>query len=161
MVTMPNKKRRQSTRQGAVAVEFAFIAPVFISIVMGLIQTTRIYDSQNLLETAAREGARFAAMDRSGMPGEGGYGNAKMTQDIKNFMASSGVDSDNVQVKILDHEDPSQTFDIDDPENDLKLFQVEVTVPFSSVSITSVSEGSDYGMSGKIIFRNGRATLSE
>lgn len=64
-------------------------------------------------------------------------------------------------MKILDHEDPSQTFDIDDPENDLKLFQVEVTVPFSSVSITSVSEGSDYGMSGKIIFRNGRATLSE
>lgn len=154
-------RKQHAQRQGAVAVEFAFVAPVLLSIVMGLVQTTRMYDSQNLLETAAREGARFAAMDRSDMLDDGETGNSKMTQDIKNFLASSGLDPLDVQVNILDFDDPTRTFDIDDPANDLRLFQVEVSVPYSSVSYTAVSESSDYGMSGKIVFRNGRAILSQ
>ena len=155
------KKRMQSSRQGAVAVEFAFMAPVLLTIVMGLIQTTNMYDSQNLLESAAREGARFAAMDREGMLNNGQTANQKLVQDVKNFMASAGLDPDDVQVNINDFEDPTQTFDLDDPENDLRLFQVEVSVPYSAISYTPVGEGGDYGMSGKIVFRNGRATLSQ
>lgn len=155
------RKQMRDSRQGAVAVEFAFIAPVLLAIVLGLIQTTRMYDSQNLLETAAREGARFAAMDREGMLGDGQTSNQKLIEDVKNFLASSGVEKDDVNVEILDYEDLSSTFDLDDPANDLRLFQVEVSIPYSSVSYSSVAEGSDYAMKGVIVFRNGRATLSE
>ena len=155
------KELMRENRQGAVAVEFAFMAPLLLTIVLGLIQTTRMYDSQNLLETAAREGARFAAMDREGMLGDGQTSNQKLIEDVKNFLASSGVEKDDVNVEILDYEDLSQTFDLDDPANDLRLFQVEVSIPYSSVSYSSVSEGSDYAMKGVIVFRNGRATLSE
>ena len=155
------KKRERVARCGAVAVEFAFMAPVLLTIVMGLVEMTRIYDSQNLLENAAREGARFAAMGRTDILDAGESANAKIIQDTKNFMASAGLDPDDVDVSIVDFEDPTQIFDIDDPANDLKLFQVSVSVPFSSVSYTSVSESNDYSLVGTIVFRNGRAVLSQ
>ena len=150
-----------SNRLGAVAVEFAFIAPMLLAVVVALIELTRVYDVQNLLETAAREGARFASMDTSEIVGEGGSTNAKIEQDVTNFLASSGVPSENLEVRILDAEDPTQTFDLDDPENALKLFVVEIEVPFSSVSYTPVSQANDYGMTASITFRNGHATLSQ
>jgi len=155
------KRRSSKPRRGAVAVEFAFIAPVLLSIVFGLIELTRVYDTQYLLQTAAREGARFAAMDREGLLGDGQTTNSKMTEDVKNFLATAGVPKDNIVVNVLDHADPTQTFDFDDPANDLKLFDVEIVVPYSDVSYTPVSSGSDYDLTGRITFRNGRATLSQ
>ncbi len=148
-------------RRGAVAVEFAFIAPMLLAIVLGLIELTRVYDAQYLLETAAREGARFASMDRDGMLGDGETSNSKLTTDVKSFLASAGIPQDSITVRILDHQDTSQTFDLDDPSNDLRLFDVEIEVPFSSVSYTPVSEAHDYHLTGSITFRNGRATLSQ
>ena len=155
------KTIQQQERRGAVAVEFAFIAPVLLAIVLGMIELTRVYDAQYLLQTAAREGARFAAMDREGMLDTGENSNTKITDDVKNFLASAGVPHDNIQVAILDHDDPTQTFDLDDPDNDLRLFDLHITVPFSSVSYTPVSSANDYNLTGGITFRNGRATLSQ
>ncbi len=155
------KTIQQPARRGAVAVEFAFIAPMLLAIVLGMIELTRVYDAQYLLQTAAREGARFAAMDREGMLESGENSNTKITDDVKNFLSSAGVPQDNIQVNILDHEDPTQTFDLDDPANDLKLFDLEITVPYSSVSYTPVSAAHDYDLNGGITFRNGRATLSQ
>ena len=157
-------RRNQSdtrNRLGAVAVEFAFVAPMLLAVVVAMLELTRVYDVQNLLEISAREGARFAAIDRTGILKEGESANSKMIQDVTNFMASSGIPSENVQVNILDAESPSQTFDLDDPANDLRLFVVEVSVPLSAVSYTPVSEVNDYGMTGRITFRNGRAALSQ
>ena len=153
--------KQQATRRGAVAVEFAFVAPMLLAVVLGLIELTRAYDAQYLLHTAAREGARFAAMDRDGLLQSGESSNAKMTEDVKSFLASSGIPEQNIDVKIVDHEDPTKTFDLDDPDNDLKLFEVEITVPYSSVSYTPVSSSNDYNLTGNITFRNGRATISQ
>ena len=153
--------KQQATRRGAVAVEFAFVAPMLLAVVLGLIELTRAYDAQYLLHTAAREGARFAAMDRDGLLQSGESSNAKMTDDVKSFLASSGIPEQNIDVKIVDHEDPTKTFDLDDPDNDLKLFEVEITVPYSSVSYTPVSSSNDYNLTGNITFRNGRATISQ
>jgi Flp pilus assembly protein TadG len=155
------KPNRSEKRRGAVAVEFAFVAPVLVTIVLGMIQVNRIYDGQNLLETAAREGARFAAMDRDGMLADGQTTNSKLANDVKNYLAASGLDRDAVQVNVLDAESPEETFDLDDPANDLRLFVVEVKVPHSSVSFTPVAESDDFAMVGSITFRNGRAVLSE
>jgi len=148
-------------RRGAVAVEFALVLPFLIATIVGLIEITRAYDVQNLLETGAREGARFASMDRSGMLQEGETTNQKLIQDVTNLMASSGVPAEDLQVVIRDSVSPELPFDLDDPANDLMLFEVEVSVPFSSVSLTPISEANDYTLSASITFRNGRATLSE
>jgi hypothetical protein len=150
----------RKSRRAAVAVEFAFVAPVLISTALGIVELTRAYDAQNLFETAAREGARFASMDRDGLLGPGQTTNSKMIADVKSFLASSGIDPADVQVTVTDAETDGP-FDLDDPGNDLKLFKVEISVPYSSVSYTPVSQSNDFSMTAAIVFRNGRATLSQ
>ncbi len=154
-------RNRQTLRRGAVAVEFAFVAPILVTTALGLIELSRAFDGQNLLETAAREGARFASMDRDGMLPEGQSTNSKLIQDVKKFLASSGLDPNDITVSVTHADDPNSTFDLDDPANDLKLFQVEISIPYSSVSFTPVNPSNDYSMKASIIFRNGRATLSQ
>jgi hypothetical protein len=148
-------------RRGAVAVEFAVIAPLLLGLVLGLIELTRAYDVQNLLQTAVREGARFAAMDRTGMLEEGESTNDKLIEDVTSFLVTSGLPADALEVTISDAENPGQPFDLDDPDNDLGMFRVDVSIPFSAVSYLPVHAGQDYLLEGSIVFRNGTATLSE
>ncbi len=146
-------------RRGAVAVEFALVAPLLLSIVVGLIEINRTYDVQNTLEAAAREGGRYASIDRTDMLAQGQSANQKLIQDVKNVLATTGIPPEDIQVRVVDADDPSLDFDIDDPANDLRLFQVQIDVPYSSVSYTPVNPQSDYGMSASVTFRNGRSQL--
>jgi TadE-like protein len=150
-----------SDRTGAVAVEFAIVAPILVAIVLGMIELGRAFEMQNLLEVAAREGARFASMDRDGMLDPGESANDKLIEDVKNFLASNGVPRDDINVTVKDFEDPNQDFDLDDPDNDLRLFEVKIEVDWSSMSVTPVEAGSDHPLSAKVVFRNGRATISD
>lgn len=152
---------RRSGRRGAVAVEFAIVAPVLLAILLGLVQLTRMFEVQNLLDTAAREGARFAAMDREGIVPEGQSANDKLASDVKNFLASNGIPRDAITVAITDHENPDTDFDLDNPANDLRLFDVKVSVDFSSVSYASFTPQQNGVLTGSITFRNGFATISE
>jgi len=161
--SMFRKSRRPNSRRlGAVAVEFAVVAPMLLATTLGLIELSRVFDVQNTLETAAREGARFASMDRNGLLEEGASANDKLIQDVENFLASSGIPlSEDVQVTVSPYNSPGQSFDLDDPANDLELFQVQIEVPFSDVSLTPVGEANDYTLSATVVFRNGRSTLSQ
>jgi len=85
----------------------------------------------------------------------------KLIQDVKTFLESNGIPAEDVLVQVKDHENPDQDFDLDDPANDLKLFEVSVTVDWSDVSVMPVSSGNDHPMTAKVVFRNGRATISE
>jgi len=155
-------QRRSDKRRGAVAVEFAVVAPMLMLTILGLVELSRVFDIQNTLENAAREGARFASMDRSGMLEEGASANDKLIQDVENFLISSGIPpSNDVKVTVSPYGSPNQPFNLDDPANDLELFQVQIEVPFSDVSLTPVSEANDYTLSATVVFRNGRATLSQ
>lgn len=148
-------------RRGAVAVEFAVVAPLLVAITLGMVTINRTFEAQNLLEVAAREGARFASMDRDGLIAEGAASNQKLMADVVNFLASNGIPRDHISVEIKDHEHPNQDFDIDDPANDLRLFEVRVSVDYSAISFVPVAPNSDYQMTATVVFRNGRATLSD
>lgn len=54
--------RRVRDRKGASAVEMACVAPVFVALVMGIIETSRLGMVSQLLTTAAREGCRAAVL---------------------------------------------------------------------------------------------------
>lgn len=151
----------KTNRRGAVAVEFAVIAPVLLTIMFAMIELNRAYESQNLLETAAREGARFASMDRDGMLADGQDANDKLVEDVKTFLESNGLPRDGITVEVKDAENPDQDFDIEDPDNDLRLFEVRVSIDYSDISYTSVDPGSDHTMTAAVTFRNGRATISD
>lgn len=55
----------RSKRQGASAVEFAMVAPVFILLVFGMIEYGRMVMVQQVITNASREGARRAILDGS------------------------------------------------------------------------------------------------
>lgn len=147
-------------RRGAVAVEFAVIAPILLAITVGMLELSRVYTVQNTLETAAREGARFASLDRTGMLMQGQTANQKLINDVKNFLAATGINKSDITVQVVDA-DTGQAFDLDDVDNDLKLFQIKIDVPYSKVSLSPVKHYHAYNLSAALTFRNGRATLSQ
>lgn len=55
-------RNRARARRGASAVEMALIAPVFVTLVLGQIETSRLGMVSQLLTTAAREGCRVAVL---------------------------------------------------------------------------------------------------
>ncbi|OHB76828.1 MAG: hypothetical protein A2W31_04500 [Planctomycetes bacterium RBG_16_64_10] len=134
---------------------------MLLSILFGMVELTRMFEVQNLLNTAAREGARLAGMDREGLLQEGQSASDKLTSDIKSFLASNGIPRDSITVAIKDHENPDEDFDLDDPANDLKLFDVHVSVDLSEVSYMPVAPQEDFPLTGSITFRNGFATIAQ
>jgi Flp pilus assembly protein TadG len=156
-----SSKRAAPRRKGAVAVEFAAVAPILLAVVVGMLELSRVYSVQNTLETAAREGARFASLDRTGMILEGQTANQKLISDVKNFIASAGIQKNDITVTVVDAEHPQNSFDLDNPDNDLKLFQIRVSVPYSKVSYTPVKHYHQQNLTSALTFRNGRAVLSD
>ncbi len=53
--------RRRRRRRGVAAVEFAFLAPLLLLLLFGLLQVGRIIEVMQLMDNAAREGARLAS----------------------------------------------------------------------------------------------------
>src|SRR6476620_11698408 len=58
----PMSKARE---RGAVAVEFALLAPILIMLLLGIMEFGRAYNVQISLTNAAREGVRVMAIDSS------------------------------------------------------------------------------------------------
>ncbi|MFO0792065.1 MAG: TadE family protein [Pirellulales bacterium] len=150
-----------SARQGVAAVEFAFMAPILVTIVFGMVSLGRAFEMQNLLDVAAREGARFASIDREGLLASGQTSNQKLIQDVKNFLAANGVPKNKITVQVKDHQSPTADFDLDNPANSGKLFEVKISVNFSAVSLQPVPAADDYALHAMVVFRNGRATISQ
>ena len=57
------RPRREPRRRGASAVEMAVIAPVFLTLVLGIIESSRLGMVSQLLTTAVREGCRVAVIN--------------------------------------------------------------------------------------------------
>ena len=87
--------------------------------------------------------------------------NQKLIDDVKNYLASNNINPDKVNVKVTKADDPEADFSLDDPANDLELFQVRVDVPYSDVSYTPVSDANDYSLTAALTFRNGRAVVAD
>jgi len=153
---MQGRPTKQKNRRGAVTVEFALIAPVFLTLILGVTEASRLFELQNQLSVAAREGARMAAMDRSGLVNEGQSTNTKVANDMKNYLEAAGIDPDDVNIQIVDHNDPSQAFNLDDPNNSLKYFEVRISIPYGDVSPMTPPGMEDHQLGAKIVFRNSK-----
>ncbi len=76
-------RSRHKERRGASAVEMALIAPVLISLLLGMIEAARLGMVAQLLTTAAREGCRVAILD--------GMTQADVQQHVDDVLAGSGI----------------------------------------------------------------------
>jgi Flp pilus assembly protein TadG len=155
-----NRFAKKQSRRGTVTVEFAFIIPVFLVILLGMTEGSRLLEIQNALATAAREGARLAAMDRNEITNPGQTTNQKITADVQNFLVSTGLPGGDLDIRIAEVNDANTTFDLDDPANDLRLFQLHVAVPLSAISTFQIPGADQYTVGAKVVFRNGRAPRS-
>ena len=158
---MPFPRIRESRRRGAVTAEFAFVAPTLLLITMGVTEASRLFEVQTQLSTAAREGARIAAMSRDGILSAGDQTNEKIVDDVKNFLSASGLPKDQITVTITDNDNPSTEFDLDNTANDLKLFRLKVSIPISAVTSSTLAGASSAELSTTLVFRNAQASITQ
>jgi Flp pilus assembly protein TadG len=78
-------RRCRRIRQGAAAVEFAIVAPLFFLMVFGMIEFGRAIMVQQVLTNATREGARYAVVD--------GSTSALAAETVTTYLRSAGIAS--------------------------------------------------------------------
>lgn len=153
--------RRADRRRGAALVEFAILAPVFLSLVIGTIAAGKALETGNIMSSAVREGGRLASMDWGATLPDGTSANQKVKNDILNFLAASSLPSDQMNVTITHAEGANEglDFDLEDPENRLKLFRIKIELPFQEGSPFSTSLTEDGGLTSSMVFRAARTQL--
>lgn len=90
----PTQRARQ---RGIAAVEFAFVMPVLVTLLVGLWETGRMIQLQQILSNAAREGARVAAQSQTinstGAPTQiqVDTGSPNVKQTVVNYLRQAGL----------------------------------------------------------------------
>lgn len=146
------------TRRGSAAVECAIVAPVMVTLVLGLIQSSYSIDATHKLHAAVRQAGRLAGMDYSELLQTGQTGNEKVIQDIRNQLTAEGLPGSSATISITNAE-TGGAFDLDDTGNNLELFKIRVEIPFSTAMDINVIPAPFQKLSAEIVFRKGKTTL--
>jgi Flp pilus assembly protein TadG len=116
-------------RPGAAIVEMAMVLPIFVMIVLGIIEFGRAMMVGQMVTNAAREATRLAIID--------GSTNSTVSSWITEFLNDSiGVSASDVTVTITVDAAPGNPDPLDQIGNALPrdLVKVKVAVPFDKVS---------------------------
>ena len=146
--------RSETSRKGAAAVEFAFVAPILVTLLLGMIEASSLAETSNQLRLALRQSARLAGMDRGEILEPGQSTNEKITLDLKNFLSASGIDGSTAEVSITDL--GGCQIDLDDPSAEYALFKLEVTIPYENALQSAINGGETQGLTRSYTFRNAR-----
>jgi Flp pilus assembly protein TadG len=111
-------RRCRRNRQGAAAVEFAIVAPLFFLLVFGMLEFGRAIMVQQVLTNAAREGARIAVLDSPNPTHD------QVVNTVTSYMQNSGISG--INVTMNPNEPTTASYG--------QLVTVTVNVPFNSVS---------------------------
>lgn len=151
----------RDSRRGAAAVEFALLAPVFVTLVLGSIEIGRGCAATQKLASALREGGRLATMDYSDHLQKGQTPNDKVIQDIRNFLTASGIPGSKVTLSIThaDGQNAGQTFNFADPGNALSRFQIRAEIPYSALGTTYFIPTHPETLHATLVWRMGRSSL--
>jgi Flp pilus assembly protein TadG len=141
-----------------VVVEFAVVAPVLLTLMLGLIYASQLYQMSITLHNAARQGARLAGVDREDILLDGQSTNEKITQDIKHFLTASGCNGEAATVTITNPETGAE-INLDDPINNFELFEITIDVPLDLWGHGGDSGGESCSMTRNYFFRNTRAPV--
>lgn len=163
-----NRSRRSSclgkpARAGAAVVEFAILFPIIVMTLIGISEIGRANNAGAQLTSAVREAGRLASMDIRDMVPDGMTANQKIVNDVKQFLNLAGFPGDLVTVTITHAEGSSagQSFDLENPENYLKLLTIDASIPFEEVSVFPIRFMRGRDLSATITFRRGRVSMSE
>lgn len=162
-VQHPHPKYHESGRSGVAAVEFALVAPIFFTLILGTAEMGRALDVSTNLTAAVREGGRLASMHHNGMIPAGTTTNAKVLQDIRNVLTANGINGNKVTLTLTHADGPQldQEFDLDDPLNALGNFRITATVAYRDVSFFPLKIMGESTLKTAIVFRLGQASLTQ
>lgn len=128
---MKTTKRPAGQRRGTATVELALVLPVFLMLVLGIIEFGRGLMVINLVTNAAREGARMAVID--------GTTNSDVTTAVNTFitqaLGQSAANATSTTITV------TAATGNPDPANQVvnaltrDLITVKVQVPFNSVAL--------------------------
>lgn len=143
-------------------VEFAVILPVLLTLILGTIEVGRSMQASTVLNAAVREGGRLASMDFTEYVTDDQTANQKVEADIKNFITASGLPGDKVTV-LIRKVGPGlggQTFDLQDPSNNLAKFRIILVLNQSEVSMFPFTLFSGNKLRARAVFRAVRTSIS-
>lgn len=75
---------RGARRRGASLVEFAFVVPVFLLVLFGMLEYARFFYTMQVMNNAAREGARYAAVNTNNV------NSANVQSYVDNYLSGVG-----------------------------------------------------------------------
>ena len=132
-----NQHRQKQNRKGVAAVECAMMLPIMMVLVLGLIEMGTALRASTIMQSSVLEAGRLASMYWRYVVEDGETPNRKVEQDIRNFVTASGLPGEDLVVSIEHAEGDSAgtEFDISDSDNQLKLILIEITMPYSSISL--------------------------
>ena len=111
---------RLISRRAASAVEFAVIASVFFTFVLGFVELGRGFMIQHLMSNAARQGCRVAILE--------GKSSSDVNSAVYSVLSGQGVSGDTVTVQV---DDAAANASSAQPGDEIT---VSVSIPASSVS---------------------------
>jgi Flp pilus assembly protein TadG len=149
------RSRYQQNRPGAAMMECAVTLPVLMTMVLGILEIGAALRASTILQSACRESGRLTAMDWRYIVHDNQTPNQKVIQDLKNFVSAAGLRGNDTTVTITHADGASvgQTFDLADPDNDLKFCKVQVTLPYSSVSVFPLTYLSGKTLKAAVVMR--------
>ena len=150
-------------RSGAATVEFALVAPIFILLAVGTAEMGRALNVSSTMASAVREGGRLASMGTPVDLPPGTILNDKVIQDIRNMLTAARLPGETMDITIT-HADPPQAgqpFDLSDESNYLHHFRVRASVPYGEISNIKMTFDDSASLTSSVVFRLGRATISD
>lgn len=105
--------RWRRRERGAVVVEMAVVAPLLLTIVLGIIEFGWVFMVRQTMTTAAREGARVASLQ--------GTSESEITQRVGEYMAPSGLNTYTLTITRATENDPTETVSLEIPYGDVSL----------------------------------------
>ena len=124
----------RASERGAVAVEFAILAPILIMLLLGIMEFGRAYNVQITLSNAAREGARVMAINNS-------VSGAKAAAKGASTSLSPMVQDDKITFKY-------QTTPVSTPAPTACAAKVQVTVTVDYALSTMTGIAGPFAMKG-------------
>ena len=84
-----------------------------------------------------------------------------MTADVRAYLDAAGLPGDDAVITIEDLDNPGTNLDLLDPENDLALFRLNVSLPYSSVRSAWTPNPGQIDLVGTVVFRNAVSVMVE
>ncbi|MGD8450242.1 MAG: pilus assembly protein [Phycisphaerae bacterium] len=119
------RRKGKKQRWAAATVELAVVTPLLLTMLFGIIEYGWVFSVKQALVTAAREGARTAALP--------GSTEEDVQERVANYLTPMGLSTYNLELTRSTPQDPTET--------------VHVTIPYADVTLIGSFFGStDYDL---------------